>query len=125
MIVFLLKVLKMKKSLAFILALIYLSTSIGAGLYLHCCGARPGICLSQVKSDCCKEAPGHVQAEHHLQGSAASFKIHPSFTATLTSWPACLPGQSEDGFAAKHFSNRDRLIPDKVPLFLRNCNFRI
>jgi hypothetical protein len=125
MVVLLLKGLKMKKSLAFILALIYFSTSIGAGLCLHYCGERPGICLSQVKSDCCKEASGHVQVEHHLQGSVASFKIHPSSTVALTSWPVCLPDQPADGFSAKYFSNRDRLIPNKVPLFLRNCNFRI
>jgi hypothetical protein len=125
MAVFLLEVLKMRKRLAFILALIYFSTSVGAGLCQHCCGVRPDICLSQVKSDCCKEAPGHVQAEHHLQGSAASFKIHPSSTAALTSWPTCLPGQPEDGFSVKYLPNRGGLIPDKVPLFLRNCNFRI
>jgi len=123
--VFLSKVLKMKKSLAFILALIYFSASIGAGLCLHYCEERPGICLSQVKSDCCKEAPGHVQAEYHLQGSAASFKIHPSPVAVCSAWPARWPEQPANGISARYFPSQDHLIPNKVPLFLRNCNFRI
>ncbi|MDO6432179.1 hypothetical protein Q4E93_16375 [Flavitalea sp. BT771] len=115
----------MKKTFAFILALIYLSTSMGAGSYLHYCEAGQGICLSQGKNDCCKEAPGHVQAEHHLQGLAASFKIHPSSAAVCSAWPARWPGQAAHGFSAKYFPHQDHLLPDKVPLFLRNCNFRI
>lgn len=125
MVVFLLKVSKMKKTFAFILALIYFSTSIGAGLCLRYCEERPGICLSQVKSDCCKEAPGNVQVEHHLQGSAASFKIHPSSAAVFSAWPDRWPDQLAGRISARYFPNQDHLIPHKVPLFLRNCNFRI
>jgi len=115
----------MKKTFASILALIYLSSLMGAGLCLPCCGETPDICFSQEKSDCCKEVPGHVQAGQHLQGAVASFKIHPSSADICSDWRNGLTGGIADISSAGYFSLYSYFHPDKVPLFIRNCNFRI
>ncbi len=138
----------MKKFAATILAVIYLSTSMGATLYLHYCMGklfswsltdtdskncgRCGMpkssanahCLS-FKDGCCKEKQAHVQlgkdqktTENPYRSLDLSFTVLPG---AITQLPGLFAVSDLIGHPSTHAPPK----PDKVPLFIRNCHFRI
>lgn len=100
--------------LAFILALLYFSTSMGAALHLHYCPEEVCTSSSQEKEDLCKEEA--------IQFSSLSTVAFPAGLAfqpdrAVASVSAC--ASTDD------LSGSIRPISDKIPLFIRHCNFRI
>jgi hypothetical protein len=138
----------MKKVFATILAVIYLSTSMGATVHLHYCMGKlfswsltdkdskncgqcgmpksnmNGHCTS-FKDGCCKDKHAHVQLDKDQKTTEAaytfltlSFIALPGATATLS-----------DGYVASYIAGYPTTNAppeqDNVPLFIRNRTFRI
>jgi len=138
----------MKKFFATILAVVYLSTSMGATIHLHYCmgklfswsltdkdskncgqcgmpkGKMSGHCPS-LKDGCCKDKHTHVQLDKDQKTTETAyqflqlpFTILPNATAT-----------SPDGYVSSYIAGYPTTNAppnrDKVPLFLRYRHFRI
>lgn len=138
----------MKKVLATILAVIYLSTSMGATVHLHYCMGKLvawglldhsdkncSFCGMQnmqtvegcqvVKKDCCRDEHRQVKTDKDQktdQSSAEWGKIIPS--VAILSY-----GAWTDPFVASPVQAlpvvKGPPLHTGVPVFLRNCNFRI
>jgi hypothetical protein len=119
----------MKKLFAFILAVVYLSTSIAAVQAGSACPEcrdmqKPGnCCLKEVKSDCCKNELTQVRTEEHHRTSAGAYKLNPIFPTAIVSGRS-LP-QWNVFKALYHSFYYTSLFAGDIPLFVRNCNFRI
>jgi hypothetical protein len=138
----------MKKVFATILAVIYLSTSMGATVHLHYCmgklfswslidkdskncgqcgmlkGNMDGHCIA-FKDGCCKDKHAHFQLDKDQKGAenAYQFLTH-SFIALPTATTTLANLYVASYIAGYHTTNAPP-GPDKVPLFIRNCTFRI
>jgi hypothetical protein len=138
----------MKKFLATILALIYLSTSVGATVHLHYCmgkllswglinndskdctfcgmpkNSKTVHCQSS-KNGCCKDEQKHVKVDKDQKATESAYKFVSLSFETVAGNFVSLP----DSYVASHIVGypTTNAPPDhnKVPVFLRNCNFRI
>jgi hypothetical protein len=138
----------MKKVLLSILAIVYLSTSMGATVRLHYCMGRlvswgltehagkscglcgmqkmpaSGDCSMEAKS-CCHEESMHVKNDKDQQSAQEVIRVitAPSALAELPQpvWPdAVIASPVKD----QPLSHRPPLV-DLLPVYLRNCNLRI
>jgi len=100
----------MKKFLTFILASVYLFAAMPAD-----CG--PGSCMG----DC--DGLKHVKTEDHHQAPAGVFKLHPLSPATVAGGQ--YPAQAYITKALYLSFPSTPVVAGDIPLFVRNCNFRI
>jgi hypothetical protein len=138
----------MKKFVTTILAFIYLSTSMGATVHLHYCmgklfswslidreskgcsqckmpkGDMNGHSMA-FKDDCCKEKYTHVQLDKDQKTTEAAYTLVQFPYAVLPGRFAMLPDVYVASYIAGHPTTNAPPEPDKVPLFIRNCHFRI
>lgn len=121
----------MKKLLAFILAVVYLSTSIAAIWVGSACPEcrdmqkAGNCCLKEIKADCCKNELTQVRTEEHHGASAGVFKLKPLFptAATVASSPRLPWGHISEVLPPSFYSIP--VFAGDIPLFVRHCNFRI
>lgn len=138
----------MKKFAATILAVIYLSTSMGATLHLHYCMGklfswgltdtdskncgRCGMPKGSVnthrlsfKGVCCKDKQAQVQLDRDQKTTDNNYKLPDLSFVALPG----VTGNNSDLFIGSSIignpSTHAPPEPDKVPLFIRNCHFRI
>lgn len=138
----------MKKVLATILAIVYLSTSMGATVHLHYCMGklfswsltdkdskscgRCGMPKSStnrhcmvVKDGCCKDKHTHVQLDKDQKTTEDTYAFPELSFIALPVTTAQLP----EAYVADHIVGYPTANappdPDKVPVFIRNCTFRI
>ncbi|HEV2482053.1 MAG TPA: hypothetical protein VGS79_20450 [Puia sp.] len=137
----------MKKAIASILAVIYLSTSMGATVHWHYCMGRLvgwglvdheskdcmscGMAKALPRDGCSVGMKNCCHDEHkHIQNDRAQKPAHGWETWSLSPVLAVLPcqGWNQPVLAtialARPVANGPPLT-QKVPVFLRNCNFRI
>ncbi len=138
----------MKKVFATILAVIYLSSSMGATVHLHYCmgklfswslgdkdnencgqcgmpkNGKDGHCAS-FKDGCCKDKQAHLQVDKDQKAtenayafSALAFAAFPASTATI---PDNCVASCITGYPTANAPPE----ADNVPIFLRNRTFRI
>lgn len=138
----------MKRFLATILALVYLSTSMGATVHLHYCmgklfswslidndskncsqcgmpkSNKAGHCMS-LKDGCCKDKHAHIQLDKDQKATEATYKfLTPAFVflpASMTTLPDLYVASYIVGYPTTNAPPE----PGKVPVFIRNCTFRI
>lgn len=137
-----------KKFFATILAVVYLSTSMGATVHLHYCmgklfswgltdhdtqncgqcgmpkNTKDGHCMA-IKDGCCKDKQAVVKLDKDQKTSEFAYKFqNPAFEAIPVS-----PVQPVSTYIVSYITGypTTNAPPDrgKVPVFLRNCNFRI
>ena len=141
----------MKKLLATILALIYLSTSVGATLHLHYCmnklvawGFEIGQtnnkscpycgmvkttsdkhCFKQSKG-CCKDEQKHIKIEKDQKAAAFQYNLSKQIDG-LISYSSTIEGSSPYIISPVLQYPTTHAPPsfEKVPVFIRNCIFRI
>jgi hypothetical protein len=138
----------MKKAFATILAVIYLSTSMGATVHLHYCmgklfswslaekdskncgqcgmpkGNLDGHCKA-VKGDCCKDKHTHIQLDKDQKTTEAAYQFLDIPFIAITGTTANLPSLYIVSYIAGYPTANAPPEPDKVPVFIRNCTFRI
>ena len=138
----------MKKFAATILAIIYLSTSMGATVHLHYCMGKlfswsltdkdskncglcgmpksgmSGHCIT-AKDGCCKDKHAHIQLDKDQKTTDAAYQfLNISFIAI----PATTAAFSDLYVVSYILGYPTTNAPperDKVPVFIRNCTFRI
>lgn len=119
----------MKKLLAFILAVVYLSTSIAAVKAGSACpecrdNQKAGnCCLKEIKADCCKNELTQIKADEHHRISAGAYKLNPLFPLAVTNFPDLPWRRISEALHSSFYSIS--VITSDIPLFVRNCNFRI
>jgi hypothetical protein len=138
----------MKKFLATILAVIYLSTSMGATMHFHYCmgkltswglinqedknctycgmpkNAMAGHSMA-VKGGCCKDEHKHIKVDKDQKATESAYKFV-SFSLDIEAGNfASLPDSYVASYIAGYPTTNAPPDPDKVPVFLRNRNFRI
>jgi hypothetical protein len=138
----------MKRCLATILAIIYLSTSMGATVHLHYCMGKLmgwgllghsdkdctfcGMPTNAAAKDCTVAMKGCCRDEHHLIKNKGDQKdaLHSFELSKVPVTAADVPyGQWINPFVvspvlAQPVGNGPPLA-GSIPVFLRNCNFRI
>jgi hypothetical protein len=139
----------MKKFLATILAVIYLTTSMGATVHFHYCmgklfswdlagrqdnkdcdhcGMPKGNADKHhktMKSGCCKDTQTVVKLDKDQKTTESAYKFfNLSFDAVSGNF-ANLPDSYVSSFIVDYPTTNAPPDPDKVPVFIRNCNFRI
>jgi len=138
----------MKKFLATILALVYLSTSMGATVHLHYCmgelfswslidndsktcgqcgmpkNSMGGHCMS-LKDGCCKDKDAHIQLDKDQKTTEAAYKFLTSSFIVLPATMRALPDFYVGSYAVDYPTTNAPPDPGKVPVFIRNCTFRI
>jgi hypothetical protein len=138
----------MKKLLATILAVIYLSTSMGATVHLHYCMgklfswglANPdkkncghcGMAKSNtdshcmaIKGGCCKDTHTIVKFDKDQKTTELTYKFFTLSFDVVSGSLANLPGLYVNSYIVGYPTTNAPPNPDKVPAFIRNCNFRI
>ena len=139
----------MKKLFATILAVIYLSTSMGMTVHLHYCMgklfswglANPdkeencGRCgmpksntdshCKTIKSGCCKDTHTIVKLDKDQKAAESAYKFFTLSFDAVSGSLANLPDRYVASFIVDYPTTNAPPDPDKVPLFIRNCNFRI
>ncbi|HVU96821.1 MAG TPA: hypothetical protein VHE34_16445 [Puia sp.] len=138
----------MKKAFATILAVIYLSTSMGATVHLHYCmdklfswslanedsqncghcgmpkNAKDGHCMA-MKDGCCKDKQAVVKLDKDQKASESAYNfLHLASQAVIVQ-PVIQADIYVAAYIAGYPTTNAPPEPDKVPVFLRNCNFRI
>lgn len=113
----------MKKCFAVILALLYLSTSMGANLHLHYCMEKGH--PQEVKTGCCKDKTDVLKAEHYGQHVYSSSWVSLLFAGADAASSSGLHVPGMCTILAGHVSLSHDHFPGKVPLFMRNCNLRL
>jgi len=138
----------MKKCIAAILAVLYLSTSVGATVHLHYCMGKLAawtlqdpsanddfLCgmpkspafqgCSLAKKDCCRDEYHQIKTgKDHKLGSAASEIV--KLTAVAAKLPRAVAVSSFITSLSLTLPNANGPPgKDGVPVFLRNCSFRI
>jgi hypothetical protein len=138
----------MKKVFASILAVIYLSTSMGATVHLHYCmgklfswsltdkdskncgqcgmpkSSMSGHC-SSFKDGCCKDEQAHVQLDKDQKATENDYAFSALIFAALPAAITALPGNYVVSYIAGYPTTNAPPDQGKVPLFIRNCTFRI
>jgi hypothetical protein len=138
----------MKKVFATILAVIYLSTSMGATVHLHYCMGKLfswsltdkdakscGKCgMLKTRSDggcmltgagCCKDRQTHIQLDKNQKTAENDYTFSAAANIALPVTTATLPGLCAATYITGYPTTNAPPEPDKVPLFIRNCHFRI
>jgi hypothetical protein len=138
----------MKKLFATILAIVYLSTSMGATVHLHFCMGKLtswslanqdkescGYCgmpknstNSQgiaVKGGCCKDTQTVVKLDKDQKASESAYKVFSLPADTLSGNFVNLPDRYIASLTVDYPTTNAPPDPDKVPVFIRNCAFRI
>lgn len=138
----------MKKFLTTILALVYLATSTGATVHLHYCmgklfswslvdkdnqncgecgmpkNGKDGHCMS-FKDGCCKDKAAHFQLDKDQKATEAAYSFSALSFAALPAATAML----HDHFTVSYITGYPTINappePGKIPVFVRNCTFRI
>jgi hypothetical protein len=138
----------MKKVFASILAVIYLSTSMGATVHLHYCmgklfawsltdkdskncgqcgmpkSSMSGHCLS-FKDGCCNDKHAHVQLDKDQKATENDYAFSALTFAALPMASATLPGNFVVSYITGYPTTNAPPEQDKVPLFIRHCTFLI
>jgi hypothetical protein len=138
----------MKKVFATILAVIYLSTSMGATVHLHYCmgklfswsltdkdskncgqcgmpkSSTNGHCMA-FKDGCCKDKHTQVQLDKDQKATESAFAFSALTFAALPMAASTLPGNYVVSYVTEYPTTNAPPEPDKIPLFIRNCTFRI
>ena len=138
----------MKKVFATILAVIYLSTSMGATVHLHYCmgklfswsltdkdskncgqcgmpkSSMGGHCMS-FNDGCCKDKHAHIQLDKDQKATENAYAFSALTFAALPVATATLPGNYVVSYIAGYPTTNAPPEQGKVPLFIRNCTFRI
>jgi hypothetical protein len=138
----------MKRILATILAFVYLSTSIGATVHLHYCMGKLtswGLidhdsnsysscgkskntevehCMAPT-GGCCKDEhkPVKIDKDQKATEFTYSFSIPPCDIAAGNF--ATLTDQYGASYIAEYPTSNGPPDPDKIPVYIRNCDFRI
>lgn len=138
----------MKKLLTTILALVYLATSTGATVHLHYCmgelfswslvdkdGPNCGECSTSkssmnghcivVKDGCCKDTQAHFQLDKDQKITESNDAFSALTVAALPMAVSTLPDSYVAAYIAGYPTTNAPPEPDKVPVFIRNCTFRI
>ena len=130
----------MKKVLVTILAFTYLAVSSGATIHLHyCMGKLVGWDLGEhnkkqctncgmEKKDrkgCCRDEHKTLQIEKDQKATEAAFQFIAQSPAVLTITYAGLPPVYIPSIAMGNAATHAPPPLSGVPVFLRNCNFRI
>jgi hypothetical protein len=138
----------MKKSLLTILAFVYLSTSMGATVHLHYCMGKlfswglvdkdskncgecgmpkskmGGHCMS-FKDGCCKDSEAHLQLDKDQKATEDVYNFS-AFSFAALPVATTIP---HDNYVASCITGYPTTNappePYKVPVFIRNCSFRI
>ncbi|MDO6429964.1 hypothetical protein Q4E93_05180 [Flavitalea sp. BT771] len=138
----------MKKAFAIILAVVYLSTSMGATVHMHYCmgklfswglvnqesqncglcgmpkSNKGGHCMT-MKDGCCKDKQTQIKLDKDQKNSEPAYEVFSLPYETITT---SLPVLA-DIYAVSHIVGHPTANappnPGKVPVFLRNCSFRI
>lgn len=139
----------MKKFVTTILAVIYLSTSMGATVHLHYCMGKLfswsltdkdnkscGYCgmpessmgrhyMAVKKDGCCKDKHARIQLDKDQKTTedAYTFLGLSLIALPVTTWQ--LPDAYVTSYIVGYPTANAPPDPDKVPLFIRNCTFRI
>jgi hypothetical protein len=138
----------MKKVFATILAVIYLSTSMGATVHLHYCmgkliswglinhennncttcgmpkNSKVEHCMAATKG-CCKDEHKHVKVDKDQKATESAYKFFsPSFEIIADHF-TILPDSYVASYIAGYPTTNAPPDSEKVPVFLRNRNFRI
>ena len=138
----------MKKVLTTILALVYLSTSMGATIHFHYCMGkliswgltdrdskncrfcgmakddRAMHCGSAMKG-CCKDEHRHIKNDKDQKAAESAYKfLSPPFDILITNF-ALLADRHVPAYAVIYPTINAPPHLTKVPVFLRNGNFRI
>ena len=138
----------MKKIFATILAVIYLSTSMGATVHLHYCMGKlfswsltdkestncgqcgmprsnvGGHCMS-FKDGCCKDKHAHVQLDKDQKTTENVYTFSDLLFVAIPHTTTTLPDLNVASYITAYPTTNAPPEPDKVPLFIRNCHFRI
>lgn len=138
----------MKKFAAAILAVIYLSTSVGATVHLHYCMGKlfswslfdkdakncgkcgmpkynkDNHCVSLTEG-CCKDTETHFQLDKDQKTTESNNVLSILTVAALPVATIILPDHFVNAHIAGYPTANAPPDPDKIPLFLRNCTFRI
>jgi hypothetical protein len=138
----------MKKVLATILAIVYLTTSMGATVHLHYCmgklfswslfekdskncgqcgmpkNSMGGHCMA-VKDGCCKDRHTHLQLDKDQKTGETAYVFSDLSFIALPATMATSPDPYEETYIAGYPTTNSPPEPHKVPLFIRNCTFRI
>ncbi|MHA4809981.1 HYC_CC_PP family protein [Flavitalea flava] len=138
----------MKKVFATILAIIYLSTSMGATVHLHYCmgklfswgllnedkkdcgqcgmpkNSADGRCMA-VKGGCCKDKQTVVKLDKDQKTTESAYTLFTASPDQLLGNLVNLPDRCVSSLLVDHPTTNAPPDPDKVPLFIRNCHFRI
>jgi hypothetical protein len=138
----------MKKFLLTILAFVYLSTSIGATVHLHYCMGKlfswslvdkdskncgecgmpkskmNGHCMS-FKDGCCKDGEAHLQLDKDQKATEAAYTFFALSFAALPVATTIPPNSYVVSYITGYSTTNAPPEPDKVPVFIRNCTFRI
>ena len=138
----------MKKVFATILAVIYLSTSMGATLHLHYCMGKlfawsltdkdskncgqcgmpksgmSGYCTA-VKGGCCKDKYIQVQLDKDQKSTETGYTFSDLSLIGIPASMSTLPDLCVASYIAGYPTTHAPPDLDKVPLFIRNCHFRI
>jgi len=140
----------MKKVFATILAVLYLSTSMGATLHLHYCmgklfswslNSREDKACEQcgmpksgpgtdghgalAKGGCCKDTQTFIKLDKDQKAAESDHPFVPFSFETLAVDYVNLPDRYVSSMVVDHPRSHAPPDPDKVPLFIRNCHFRI
>lgn len=138
----------MQKFLTTILALVYLVTSMGATVHLHYCmgklfswslvdkdsqncdecgmpkNGKDARCVS-FKDGCCKDTQTHIQLDKDQKATENNYVFSALTVAALPMAVTTLPDHYVVAYIAGYPTTNAPPEPNKVPLFLRNCTFRI
>jgi len=138
----------MKKFLLTILAFVYLSTSMGATIHLHYCMGKlfswslvdndskncsecgmpkdgtSGHCMS-FKNGCCQDSEAHLQLDKDQKATEAAYTFSALSFAALPVATPILHDNYVDSYITGYPTTNAPPEPDKVPVFIRNCTFRI
>lgn len=128
-----------KKVFAFILALLYFATTIGATVHLHYCMGRLvevglhqrtseacsecGMLISQSGNDCCKEKQQQVKIEKEHQKADVDYQ--PLVPIAPAASFAVLPAVALASLAEKHPTGHAPPRSTAPAIYKRNCVFRI
>ena len=137
----------MKKVVVFILAVLYLSTSMGATVHMHFCMGRLvgwdlgdreskdciscGMAKDAAMSGCSVGMKNCCHDEHmHIQSDRGQKPVQTWIEWNLTPALAALPfpGWNEPVLVATAVARpvaNGPPLAERLPIFLRNCNFRI
>lgn len=138
----------MKKFFAVILAVVYFATSMGATVHLHYCMGKlfswslidkdskncglcgmpkhpmSGHCVA-FKNGCCKDTHKHIQLNKDQKVTEDNYTFLDLSPAVLPATTATLPDMYASACILGYPNINAPPEPDKVPLFIRHCDFRI